>query len=222
MAVVYCYLSKDVRAAFRRVYRRFMARRNANMIRRRTNPRNTSSRVPSGVIVEHPLNTRNHRRKAALTLRIFQLCLTNCNDSCNSNPSNSRSHSSCQRPSRISNSPSENTLCMSVFPTNRTACPPVFPSTHSINSSASQSFCRISTNGSNNITVKYHRLYSSYTNSAYSSSLGSPEHPCNSGRSCTGVVAAAEMLGSKPHRKNILGRVSIPMRELNERWEHKK
>lgn len=34
VAIGYCYLSNDVRSAFRRVYRRFLARRNANNFRR--------------------------------------------------------------------------------------------------------------------------------------------------------------------------------------------
>ncbi len=187
-----------------------MARRNANLIRRRTNPRNTRCTATSGLIIEHPVNTRNNRFRANLAIRTSQ---QSPSSSHNNSQNNSRSHSSGHRPSQISNSPSQNTIYREMVQTSNIANLPVSPSRQSNMSAASYSSCQICANGNNN-SVEYPRVHSSYRSSAGSSMLVSPEHPWSSGNS---VVAAAELLGSRPQRKHIFCRVSIPLRELNER-----
>lgn len=189
-----------------------MARRNANLIRRRANPRNTSS--GSELIIEHPVNTRNNGCRTTLAIKTSQLSPTNCYDSFHSNQNNSRSHSSSQRPNQISNSPSQITLCRGdMLRAGTIANLPVSPSRHSTMSGASYSSCRLCANATNNVT-EYPRVHSSYRNSGGSALLVSPEHPWSN---CT-PVTAAQILGSRQPRKSTFSRVSIPLREFNERW----
>lgn len=186
-----------------------MARRNANLIRRRANPRNTGCTAASGQIIEHPVSTRNNGRRATLAVRTSQLSPTNC--------CNSRSHSSSNRPSRMSNSPSPNTLCRDMLSTSSIPNLPVSPFSPArsrlLGASFSSSRICINRSVSSN-SGEYPHVHSSYRNSEGSSMLVSPDHPWSS---TSGVVAAAEMLGSRPPRKNMFCRVSIPLRELNER-----
>lgn len=144
----------------------------------------------SSLVTEQPVNSRKHQRNAHLSITTNQLAPTNYCNSYN----NSQSHSSNQRPSHVSNSPSQNSPCQDMLPNSSITNIPE----NSVTSSRSHSFCRVCIDTSNNI-IEYHRVHGSIGSSGGSSLLVSPEHPWSS---VGNAVAAAEMLGSRQPGKN--------------------
>lgn len=111
VAIGYCFLNKDIRAAFHRVYHRFLVRRNVNNIRLHENSLNRSN-ANSGaglhLILEQPVNSvnTNLRTTPAFNSPSVSINLNECNSSMGNN-----SYTFTHRANQASSSTLEETSC---------------------------------------------------------------------------------------------------------------